>query len=230
VSSAKCTAIINYPDPSIFLQHAKPETDRQDFVMCYPGTLNQHQGLDVAVRAMLTLRDKVPNFKFLIIGDGPDREKLKRMVKGEHLEDQVLIQGFVPIETIAHTMSTVDLGVVPKRKDSFGNEAFSTKIMEFMAMGVPVIVSDTRIDKYYFNDDLVQFFESDNADDLAAKIYGLMCDEQRRNSLRANALRFIDQNNWDVKKQEYFSLVDQLVTGRMLAETCEKLTTPSSIK
>jgi len=41
-----------------------------------------------------------------------------------------------------------DLGIVPKRKDNFGNEAFSTKILEFMAMSVPVIVSDTMVDKF----------------------------------------------------------------------------------
>ena len=67
--------------------------------------------------------------------------------------------GFIPLERVAETMATVDLGVVPKRNDSFGNEAFSTKIMEFMAMGVPVLVSNTRIDQHYFNERLVHFFE-----------------------------------------------------------------------
>ena len=35
----------------------------------------------------------------------------------------------------------IAIGVIPKRKDNFGNEAFSTKIFAFMAMRVPVIVS-----------------------------------------------------------------------------------------
>ncbi len=38
-------------------------------------------------------------------------------------------------------MWRADLGVVPKRAEGFGNEAFSTKILEFMACGVPVLVS-----------------------------------------------------------------------------------------
>lgn len=45
------------------------------------------------------------------------------------------------LREIAGIMEKADLGVVPKRKDNFGNEAFSTKIFEFMAMRVPVIVS-----------------------------------------------------------------------------------------
>ena len=143
------------------------------------------------------------------------------MVHQERLEDRVAIQGFVPFETIAETMAGVDLGVVPKRKDSFGNEAFSTKIMEFMAMGVPVIVSDTRIDKYYFNDDLVQFFESGNAPDLAEKILDLASDPAKRSLLCANAKAYIERNNWDVRKSEYLDLVDRLVMGHATAKRCE---------
>ena len=39
--------------------------------------------------------------------------------------------------------------------------------MEFMALGIPVIVSRTKIDSYYHDDSMVKFFESENADQLA---------------------------------------------------------------
>jgi glycosyltransferase involved in cell wall biosynthesis len=220
VPREKCTTIINYPDLSIFHMRPKPPASSGEFLMCYPGTLNRHQGLDVAIRAMSLLRDKAPNVKFLIIGDGPDREKLKTMVHQEQLEDRVAIQGFVPLETIAEIIATVSLGVVPKLKDSFGNEAFSTKIMEFMAMGVPVVASDTRIDQYYFNHDLVQFFESGSAKDLADKILDLVHDPAKRGRLCANAKAYIGQNNWDVRKREYLDLVDRLIMECVSAKRC----------
>jgi glycosyltransferase involved in cell wall biosynthesis len=133
------------------------------------------------------------------------------MIEREGLGDRVRLMGLIPMEEVATTMSNVDLGVVPKRKDSFGNEAFSTKIMEFMAMGVPVVVSNTRIDQYHFNDRLVQFFESGDVADLAESIKLLMADSAKRGMLRLNGLAFIEQNNWDVKKSEYLDLVDSLV-------------------
>ena len=57
-------------------------------------------------------------------------------------------------------MANADIGIVPKRNDSFGNEAFSTKILEFMSLSIPVVISSTRIDRHYFNDTVVRFFES----------------------------------------------------------------------
>ena len=107
-------------------------------------------------------------------------------------------------------MATVDLGVVPKLNNSFGGEAFSTKIMEFMAMNVPVIASRTRIDEYYFTDEMVQFFESGSAEDLATKILCLMRSPERRAALCDCSAEFIASNSWGVKKQEYFSIVDRL--------------------
>jgi glycosyltransferase involved in cell wall biosynthesis len=211
VRAEKCTPIINYPDLSIFSPRARSAAANDDFVVCYPGTLNWHQGVDLAVAAMVLLRDKVPNLKLLIIGDGPDRDKLTRMVKQEQLEDRVSMVGLMPMERVAEIMANIDLGVVPKRRNSFGNEAFSTKIFEFMAMGVPVIASKTRIDQYYFGEGAVQFFESDMAEDLADKILGLVRDPAKRASLRARGTQLIQQNNWHVKKGEYLELVGGLM-------------------
>jgi glycosyltransferase involved in cell wall biosynthesis len=86
--------------------------------------------------------------------------------------------------------------------------------MEFMAMGVPVLASNTRIDQYYFDDHLVQFFESDSVDDLVAKILDLMRDPAKRTALRDHAAEFIRQNNWHVKNHEYLGLVDRLIEPR----------------
>jgi len=208
--SDKCVAITNYPDLSVFWRRPRPTPSTQDFVMCYPGSLNSHQGVDLAIDAMALLRDQAPNLKLLIVGRGPDRGKLETMVHELHLGDRVSISGPVPIEQVAEIMATVDLGVVPKLNSSFGGEAFSTKIMEFMAMNVPVVASRTRIDEYYFTDKMVQFFESGNAQDLATKILFLMRDHERRAELCACSSQFIVCNSWDVKKQGYLDLVDRL--------------------
>ncbi|MEZ5402663.1 MAG: glycosyltransferase [Bryobacteraceae bacterium] len=219
VPPEKCTPLTNYPDTSIF--HPKPSSGepKHEFVMSYPGTLMRHQGVDLAVLALAKLRDAAPNLRFLIVGDGAGRESIRALIREQHLEDRVTLKGLVPTEKVAEILADVDLGVVPKRKDSFGNEAFSTKIPEFMAMGIPVVASRTRIDEYYFNEDIIQFFESGNVDDLAAKILDLMTNSDRRASQVSRAKEFVGQNNWDARKQEYLDLVDRLVNPVVSSET-----------
>jgi glycosyltransferase involved in cell wall biosynthesis len=221
VRPEKCTVILNYPDTRIFRRSSQVRTEERksgEFTICYPGTLSRHQGVDVAVEAMALLREKAPGLKFLIIGDGPERENLKTLIAERGLEDRVSLTGLIPLEKVAEVMATIDLGVVPKRKEGFGDIAFSTKIMEFMAMGVPVLASRTRIDEFYFGDGLVEFFESGNAAEMAEKILGLMAEPKRVAELRRNSGEFIAKNDWAVKQEEYFALVDGVVSGARGAE------------
>ena len=117
----------------------------------------------------------------------------------------------MPINEIAEVMANADLGIVPKKNDPFGGEAFSTKILEFMSLGIPVIVSRTKIDRYYFNDSVVKFFNPNDVNDLAQSILTLIKDKKQRDTLRENALCFVKDYMWSKKKNEYFDLVDSLI-------------------
>ena len=111
-------------------------------------------------------------------------------------------------------MADSDLAVVPKRASSpFGNEAASTKIAEFMCVGVPVIESRTKIGMFYENESRVLFFNSEDVDDLGDAILELYRNPQLRQLLAANAAHHVRTNNWDVKKYEYLRLVDALVAA-----------------
>ena len=214
VRPEKCMVILNYPDTRIFHGRAEGKRTKDGFKMCYPGTLNRHQGVDIAVEAVALARQKAPGLRFLIIGDGAERENLRRQIADRKLEDVVTMEPTVSLEQVAAIMENVDAGIVPKRGDGFGNIAFSTKIMEFMAMGVPVIASRTRIDEYYYDNDLVEFFDPGNASDLAEKIVRLIAAPERAAALRRAGYEHIAINNWDARQREYLGLVDRLVGTR----------------
>ena len=120
----------------------------------------------------------------------------------------------VPIRDIARIMAEADLGVVPKRADSFGNEAFSTKIMEFMSLQVPVVVSSTKIDLYYFDDSVVRFFESGNPDALAEAMFEVLSNDEQRQAMIVRAAEYARRQGWENYKSEYLGLVDSLCGGR----------------
>jgi len=212
VRGNKCTTILNYPDPSIFYPRIRKKTDRK-FIMMYPGTLNLHQGVDLAINAIEKIAEQMPEAEFHIYGRGSELEKLKQMVTSKRIEHWIRFKSHLPIEKIAELMANADLGIIPKRNNLFGGEAFSTKSLEFMALGVPVIMSETKIDRYYFNDSVVKFFEPDNVDSLAAAILEMIKNEQKRKKLSENALKFLENFSWEKKKIEYIDLVDHLIHG-----------------
>jgi glycosyltransferase involved in cell wall biosynthesis len=210
VKDGKCTTILNYPDRAIFSRCGRPRRD-QKFIMLYPGTLSYHQGLDIAIRALARIKDQVPDAELHIYGSGDQLNYLSSLTSGLGLEGRVRFRKVVPLTEMARIMENADLGIVPKRTDGFGNEAFSTKILEFMALGVPVIVSDSAIDRYYFNDSVVKFFRGNDDRDLAQSMLDLIQDPERRERQVKHANEFIKKFDWDVWKHEYLELVDTSV-------------------
>ena len=211
VSSKKCSVVMNYPDTHIFTCESVKRIKSSSYVMVYPGTLSIHQGLETPIRAVKMLKKEIPELEFHIYGKGTDEEYFRSLVKELKLENQVFFKGIVPIEKLPQVMGNADIGVEPKLSRTFGNEAFSTKILEFMAMGVPVIASDTLVHKHYFNGTLVQFFRSEDVADLAGLILLLRKNSRLRSLIVSNSFKFMKEYNWEAKKHLYHSMVDSLV-------------------
>lgn len=211
VSARKCTVVMNYPDPSIF-RVRKQGGRGEKFIMIYPGTLSIHQGLETAIRAVDLIRERVVDLEFHIYGKGTDQQYFEDLVKTLGLQDRIIFKSIVPIEKLPQIIAGADLGVEPKLKRSFGNEAFSTKILEFMYVGIPVIASDTLVHTHYFDESLVKFFRSEDEEDLAECIVQLRKDKRLRDTLVANSFRYMEQNNWEVRKYTYLNIVDSLTS------------------
>jgi glycosyltransferase involved in cell wall biosynthesis len=210
VSPGKCTAFVNYPDPDVFYPRSSRRHDRK-FLILYPGTLNYHQGIDVAIQAFARVADKMPAAEFHVYGEGPEKHALMAMTRDLGLTERMFFHDFIPVRDIAEVMSQADLAVVPKRASSgFGNEAASTKIMEFMSLGVPLAVSRTKIDTFYHDDSRVKFFTSEDVDDLAETMLLLWREPAIRKQLVAKASEYVRENCWLTKKHEYLHLLDGL--------------------
>lgn len=211
VPAHRCVALMNYPDPSIFFPQERTRHDGK-FVILYPGTLQSFQRLDIAIRAVRLITEHLPNVELHLYGEGDARASLIELAHELGLDDRVFFHAPRPIREIALTMAQADLGVVSKDAQSFGNEAQSTKILEFMSVGVPVVVADTKIERYYFNDSLVEFFCSGDEHDLARAILRIAKDTELRSARVANAFRFADEYSWTRAKHIYLDMLDDLVS------------------
>ncbi len=211
VAKDKCSVFVNYLDLKLFYPHPRNRTDQQ-FVIVYPGGFQWHQGVDIAIRAFTQVQNTIPHAEFNIYGDGPEKGELEQLIQQLNLGNRVRMKGPYPLHAIPGILANADLGIVPKRANSFGNEAYSTKILEYMSQSVPVVVSRTTIDSHYFDDSSVQFFESGNEHDLARAILKVAQNGGLRQQLIGNGLKCVQQYRWDLKKKEYFDLVDSLTS------------------
>jgi glycosyltransferase involved in cell wall biosynthesis len=211
----KCSVFINHVDPDMFSRHARTRTDGK-FIILFPGSLQWHQGLDIAIKAFVHVKSEVPSAEFHIYcGVGGDKQgELRQLVQQLGLEESVKFNTGVALDQMAQVIANADLGVVPKRADSFGNEAYSTKIMEFMSQGVPVVVSRTKVDTFYFQEGVVHFFESGDSQAMAKAMLDVIHDKDLRSSLVARGYEYAERNGWKQKKKEYLDLIDFLSTER----------------
>jgi glycosyltransferase involved in cell wall biosynthesis len=209
----KCSVVRNRPDLAIFQKCSpRPESDDGKFLLTYPGSLNEHQGLDVAIRAFAAVADRMPNAEFHIYGEGAAKPALIALTRELSMQQRILFHNYLPSKSIAQVMANTDLAIEPKRAtSSFGNEALSTKILEFMSLGVPVIASHTKIHAFYYDPSIIQYYENDDPSLLAYQILRLYNDAPLRRALAERAKEYADNNTWDSRKHEYLELIDSLV-------------------
>jgi glycosyltransferase involved in cell wall biosynthesis len=93
-------------------------------------------------------------------------------------------------------------------------------MMEYIALGTPVIVSRTPTIEAYFDDSMVMFFEPGNVADMARCIQSLYEDRKRLAQFAHNADKFNQLYNWENVSTHYVGLVEELagVNGKLPAQ------------
>ncbi|MBK7142892.1 MAG: glycosyltransferase [bacterium] len=97
--------------------------------------LRDVKNLDLLVIAAATLKNDYPNLKWVIVGDGPDRERLTSLLAQHGLADRFLLPGRA-VDVIP-SLAALDIAVLCSASESFSNS-----LIEYMAAGLPVIASD----------------------------------------------------------------------------------------
>jgi glycosyltransferase involved in cell wall biosynthesis len=227
VDAKNCSVMVNHVDPGVFSRHVRTR-DEERYIVLFPGSFQRHQGLDIALEAFVHFKQEVPNAEFHLYGGSNDviRAELREQVQRLDLNRSVKFFDIVPLDKMAEVIANADLGVVPKRADSFGNEAYSTKIMEFMSQGLPVVVSKTKIDAFYFQEGVVHFFPSGDSVAMAKAMLDVANDKCLRESLIARGYEYVERNGWDQKKSEYLNLIDSLASERF--EDASLISRPAS--
>jgi glycosyltransferase involved in cell wall biosynthesis len=209
----KVTVVMNSADPGLFrpvVADGAGKGGNGHFRLVYHGGLFERYGLDVAIRAVGQLREAIPGLRLDIYGEGEAVADLARLVRELGLSDRVRLRGYVPIDQIPGAVVTADLGVVPYRRNYFTDLLYPTKAFEYIALGVPVIVSRTAAVAALFAAVPEMFFEPDDVDGLAARILALYREPERRERMLLAASAAYSPYAWESQRERYVALMRRL--------------------
>ncbi len=166
------------PDRDFRNRYGIDETQK---MIVYHGDIGIDDGVDLLIKATEGIEAKV-----VIIGDG-DPKYMRYLRSLSHPE--VIFTGWIPYKMIPSILKTADIYVAPFRGSLYTNSTCPLKIMEALAAGLPLVVSELHaISKYLRKGEDSLFFKPSDIFDLRKKIGLLLSDETMRKIFSMNSL------------------------------------------
>jgi colanic acid biosynthesis glycosyl transferase WcaI len=137
--------VYNGIDPAMFKPRPRNEAllEKHDlagyFTVAYVGTLGLAHGLTLLIDVAERFRDR-PELRFVLIGDGADREKLEAEIDRRSL-DNVVMLGLQPRASMPEWIASIDLLLVMLRDLPVFETVIPSKIFEFLAQERPVVLA-----------------------------------------------------------------------------------------
>ena len=114
-------------------------------IVLYLGTLMKERRIDFLIRVFEKVVREVPNAKLYLVGGGEDpvdEQMLRDEAARLGIEDAIVFTGFIPRQKAWHYVSKSDVCVSPFYPIPILNSTSPTKLIEYMAMGKPVVAND----------------------------------------------------------------------------------------
>jgi glycosyltransferase involved in cell wall biosynthesis len=134
-----------------------------------------YKGYDQIIKAMPEILRVVPNARYLLVGKGPDRPRIEKLIAEAGVQDAVILAGFVPDEELAEHYNLCDIFAMPSRAEGFG-----IVYLEALACGRPVLAGN----------------KDGSRDAIGGGELGLLVDPDDTAGIAAEIIRVLRREHW----------------------------------
>jgi glycosyltransferase involved in cell wall biosynthesis len=169
------------------------------YLVGYVGVMGKQEGIDHLLRAVKHIVDDMGrrDIHFGIAGGGTELESMKTYAGALGVAEYVTFTGRIPDEDLVGLLSTADVCVNPDTVNELNDKSTMNKIMEYMALGKPIVQFETTEGRFTAQEASVYAAPND-AIDFAVKLVELIDDPVRRATMGALGRRRVsDELGWD---------------------------------
>jgi glycosyltransferase involved in cell wall biosynthesis len=214
VPPEKISVVMNSADTRLFDSARHPRRafmEDGELRLIHHSNLQRIYGLDVAVEAVAQLDSDAMPHRLDVYGDGPYRPEVDAAIARTGTADRVHLHGRVPIDALPALLAGADIGLVPSLSEPYLQYSLSTKLLEYAAMGVPIVASDLATIRAHFTPESIRFVPGGDPSALADAIREVAADPAGAARLGAEAQRQAAAYAWNVQSAHYLDVVERLI-------------------
>ncbi|HWT66598.1 MAG TPA: glycosyltransferase family 4 protein [Terracidiphilus sp.] len=184
------------------------------YLVGYVGVMGEQDGLDI----LLNVAEHIKNLgrtdiHFTCVGKGPAFNQLQQMVVDKNLADTVNFTGRISDEDLLAVLSTADICVNPDKPCKMNDISTMIKIMEYMALGKPIVQFDLREGKFSAQEASLYADASNQVADFADKILWLADRPEERQRMGEFGLKRVQQQlAWDYSIGNLLAAYERVLT------------------
>jgi len=185
-------------------------------VLGFIGSYYAYEGLDLLLTALPRLLAQAQDVRVLLVGGGPQEERLKQQAHQLGIADKVVFTGRVPHEQVQHYYNLIDVLVYPRHSMRLTELVTPLKPLEAMAQGRLLVASDVGGHKELIrNGETGVLFKAGDAQSLTDKILALLDAEEQWPALKQAGRHYVEsERNWRVSVARYQAVYEKLLAGK----------------
>ncbi len=212
----KVSIVMNSPQEDVFSPAAVaiPPLAAPVFRIMHHGSIVHRHGVDLLVRALPRIRERVPSAELHIYGTHTLFLDEVLHIAGElGVSDAIMYHGAKSQPEIAAAIAECHAGVIPNRRSEFTDMNLPTRIFEYLAMHRPVVAPDTPGIRDYFTANELKLFPPGDIDAMADALISLHARPEAAAAAVARGRSVLERHAWQRQKHAFLGLIADLLSS-----------------